>query len=96
MDAFVGLSASMSGTDALAGAGLFALLLLSGLRACADWRKDARRGLLVGGLCVPCLLYALARQQRLLVGALPLCMACAPWGCVSILDGRASRGQPYY
>jgi hypothetical protein len=79
LDAFAALSTGVSGIDALAGAGLFALLLLSGLRACADWRKDARRGLLVGGLCVPCLLYALSPgNNALLVGALPpLCGLCA-------------------
>ena len=72
LDAVAALATGMPGTDALAGAGLFALLLLSGLRACADWRKDARRGLLVGGLCVPCLLYALSPgNSALLVGALP-------------------------
>ena len=79
LDAFVGLSTGMSGMDALAGAGLFALLLLSGLRACADWRKDARRMLLIGGIGTPCLLYALSPgNSALLVGALPsLCGLCA-------------------
>lgn len=79
MDAFARLSTGVSGIDALAGAGLFALLLLSGLRACADWRKDARRSLLVGGLGAPCLLYALSLgNSALLVGALPsLCGLCA-------------------
>ena len=59
---------------------LFTLLLVSGLRACTDrWRKDARRGLLVGGLCLPCLLYVLLpHNSALLIGALPpLCGLCA-------------------
>lgn len=79
LDAFAALSTGVSGIEAIAGAGLFALLLFSGLRACADWRKDARRGLLVGSLCAPYLLYALSLgNSALLVGALPsLCGLCA-------------------
>ncbi len=42
---------------ALAGAALFAVLLLSGVWACKDWRKDARHGLLVLSFVVPFLLW---------------------------------------
>ena len=79
LDAYTSLSTNLLGMDALPGSVLFTLLLVSGLRACTDWRKDARRGLLVGGLCIPCLLYVLLpHNSALLIGALPpLCGLCA-------------------
>ncbi len=67
------LITNMPPPNAFYGAALFALLLGPGLWACSDWRKDARRALLVGGLITPCLLYVIRPEaEELLIAALPL------------------------
>lgn len=75
------LSTNLHVPEALVGTALFALLVAAGLRACADWRKDARHGLLVAGLLVPCIAYALTQQgTALLLCALPSLCGLAAMG----------------
>ncbi len=75
------LSTNLYLPQALVGTLLFALLTAAGLRACADWRKDARHGLLIAGLLVPCVTYALTQHGTpLLLSALPSLCGLASMG----------------
>lgn len=78
---FALLSTNLPPLQASAGMALFLLLVVSGLRACADWRKDARHGLLVLGLVVPCTFYLFTPySEALLLSALPCLCALASMG----------------
>ena len=64
---FALLSTNLSPLQAIAGTVLFLVLVVSGFWACADWRKDARHGLLVLGLLVPCPFYLFTPQSEALI-----------------------------
>lgn len=78
---FALLSTNLPPAQAIAGALLFVVLVVSGLYACADWRKDARHGLLILGLLAPCPFYLFTPQsEALLLSALPCLCALAAMG----------------
>ncbi len=78
---FALLSTNLASVQAIVGTALFLLLVFSGLRACADWRKDARHGLLVLGLLAPCLFYLFTPySEALLLSALPCLCGLASMG----------------
>jgi len=59
----VRLSTNLPLPAGLAGGLLFAVLLVSGLWACRDWRRDPRHGLLVLSLVVPCLIWVCSSRR---------------------------------
>ncbi len=78
---FASLSTNLPPAQAIAGTLLFIALVVSGLYICADWRKDARHGLLILGLLAPCPFYLFTPQsEALLLSALPCLCALASMG----------------
>jgi len=78
---FALLSTNLPPLQAIAGTLLFIILVVSGLYLCADWRKDARHGLLILGFLAPCPFYLFTPQsEALLLGALPCLCVLASMG----------------
>ncbi|MFT5089383.1 MAG: hypothetical protein ACI906_004782 [Candidatus Latescibacterota bacterium] len=78
---FALLCTNLPPLQAIAGTLLFLVLVISGLYVCADWRKDARHGLLILGLLAPCPFYLFTPQsEALLLSALPCLCALVAMG----------------